>query len=341
MGTLKIGSASNRAGVTIEPSTVLFNGDNVKYIKNGLIEIWTSLKPLVPIMTSDTTPSGEAFASSVYDNIHRAWKAFNGTNKDSDDCWHISGTNTSGYIGYKFTIPTCVESFSVTNRNKDNNIQAPKTIQLQGSNDNSTWVNIGGQFTNPDGSNVTTNFTVNNKTAYLNYRLNIIDSHTATLAIGMLQFYGTQLKALVPPMTSNTTPSGEAFASSEYSSSAAAWCAFDGDDTTHWYSNDAKNTTFANIYIGYKFVKATKCNVAYIKTKTDVSSITFTIQGSNDGSEWSDLTEELTINAPIDNFIMFNNDNYYKMYKFNIISQKLSTASASSGGRILTLQFYK
>ena len=63
MGTLKIGSASNRAGVTIEPRTVLFNDNNVKYIKSGLTEIWTNIKALIPKMTSNTCDVGECYSS--------------------------------------------------------------------------------------------------------------------------------------------------------------------------------------------------------------------------------------------------------------------------------------
>ena len=44
MGTLKIGSAKNMVGVTIDPRTVLFNENNVKYIKSGLTEIWSNVK---------------------------------------------------------------------------------------------------------------------------------------------------------------------------------------------------------------------------------------------------------------------------------------------------------
>lgn len=40
MGTIKIGSSKDKKGVTINPSTVLFNGKNVKKIMSGLTEIW-------------------------------------------------------------------------------------------------------------------------------------------------------------------------------------------------------------------------------------------------------------------------------------------------------------
>lgn len=40
MGIIKIGSSKNKKGVTIEPSTILFNGNNVKKIMSGITEIW-------------------------------------------------------------------------------------------------------------------------------------------------------------------------------------------------------------------------------------------------------------------------------------------------------------
>ena len=42
--------------------------------------------------------------------------------------------------------------------------------------------------------------------------------------------------ALIPTMTSNTTPSGQAFAKTERDTNRAAWKAFDGDDTVGYQS---------------------------------------------------------------------------------------------------------
>lgn len=44
MGTIKIGSSKDKKGVTINPSIVLFNGNNVKKIMSGITEIWTPSK---------------------------------------------------------------------------------------------------------------------------------------------------------------------------------------------------------------------------------------------------------------------------------------------------------
>ena len=40
MGTLKIGSSKDKKGTTIEPSFVLFNGNNVKKIMSDTTKIW-------------------------------------------------------------------------------------------------------------------------------------------------------------------------------------------------------------------------------------------------------------------------------------------------------------
>ena len=76
--------------------------------------------------------------------------------------------------------------------------------------------------------------------------------------------YGRQLEALIPPMTSNTTPMGEASADSELTSeSNKAWCAFNGNDNTNGWSNKDNNLCNGS-WIQYKFDKPT--NVKKLKT---------------------------------------------------------------------------
>ncbi len=42
---------------------------------------------LIPKMTSNTTPIGKCKASTTYGTTWEAWKAFNDTCVDGDDCW--------------------------------------------------------------------------------------------------------------------------------------------------------------------------------------------------------------------------------------------------------------
>ena len=192
MGTLKIGSASNKKGVTINPSVVLFNGNNVKKIMSGLIEIWNDIKPLIPTMTSNTTPSGEAFANYVFSGTYAPWIAFNGTNSNYADAWTANENpmNYPYWIGYRFEKPVVVKDVMIANRNFTT-VNAVKDFILQGSNDNSKWVNIK-SFTNTiTGQSVEFHCDVSeNNTAYLYYRLYITSSHGVELYIAKIQFYG-------------------------------------------------------------------------------------------------------------------------------------------------------
>ena len=86
-------------------------------------------------------------------------------------------------------------------------------------------------------------------------------------------------EALVPTMTSNTTPSGECFGSSYRDSSYAYFKAFDNDSSTVWVPTS--NAT--NNAIGYNF--GTKTRVAkfrMVSRRTTVHTDTFTVQGSDD-----------------------------------------------------------
>lgn len=73
--------------------------------------IWNStyfesvLNVKVPVMTSNTTPSGECFASSVYSTTYPAWKAF--TNQVDASGWNCAqseyGQTDTAYVGYEFS----------------------------------------------------------------------------------------------------------------------------------------------------------------------------------------------------------------------------------------------
>ena len=79
-----------------------------------------------------------------------------------------------------------------------------------------------------------------------------------------------------PTMTSNTTPSGEAFASSQ---NRPAYYAFDGTSNS-W----AANSGASNNYIGYDFGESVKILLAIVNLGGSRGrNYTFKLQGSNDG----------------------------------------------------------
>lgn len=82
----------------------------------------------VPTMTSDTTPSGEASASSLYRNdVYQAWKAFDGASTEQDR-WIPSDSDTNPRLIYKFNSTTCIRKAKFYNFDK------AITCKIQGSN---------------------------------------------------------------------------------------------------------------------------------------------------------------------------------------------------------------
>lgn len=95
---------------------------------------------IIPEMTSDTTPSGVAFGDSLYSSSYNYWYAFNSVDSQS---W-TSGATLPHYIGYDFGEFKKIKSYSIKSRNLDGNdlTTAPNSWILQGSINNSTWIDL-------------------------------------------------------------------------------------------------------------------------------------------------------------------------------------------------------
>ena len=121
----------------------------------------------------------------------------------------------------------------------------------------------------------------------------LLDDNTWLNAICGSTYFESVLNVKVPTMTSNTTPSGECVASGEYPDQPA-WHAFDKDNTTTW----AHNATSFPAYVGYHFNNSIKVGKVAITQRTLSSyagtTQTASIQGSNDGVTWVDVTESFT-----------------------------------------------
>ena len=123
----------------------------------------------------------------------------------------------------------------------------------------------------------------------------------------------------VPVMTSDTTPSGVASASSINRTGYNAFKAFDGLVLqTRWTSQ--VNTT--NQWLQYKFDEAKVIEkVSILAGALDVSAsyvdMDVTIQGSNDGSSFTDLKSDTILASEnlIDKYIFLDNKNSYLYYR--------------------------
>lgn len=139
------------------------------------------LNTKVPTMTSDTTPSGVASASSIYSAEYAAWKAFNFSESKG---WAAHGSyTTDAWVRYEFDNPMVIKRFvaTMTSGSYLNN------MKVQGSNTgNSDDFTDLLTFSVSASGTITEN--VNNSTAYKYYR---VFGTTNTNGYGYhFQFYG-------------------------------------------------------------------------------------------------------------------------------------------------------
>lgn len=124
-----------------------------------------------------------------------------------------------------------------------------------------------------------------------------LDDSTWCDAICNSAYFEKVLTIHVPTMTSNTTPSGEAFASTSYSG-YHPYFAFNKvytGDRNRWGAGTGK---IANSYIGYAFPEAVRIRKVVIHNDVQVPAQgvkTFTLQGSSNNSTIDFETEVLTI----------------------------------------------
>lgn len=175
--------------------------------------------------------------------VASAYQVFDGNSSTS-----ASGTDFS----YQSVNPICVKSF-------DCDVSGGT---LQYSDDGSTYTDVPSANTG----------------YHLYHRVHFASSQT----VHTLQFYGRELKPLVPTMIDNTHPRGECIESG-HEINHPAYMAFTSDS---WYSNASTNLTNDPIWVGYTFdipsiVKGFRLYDGYA---TDTWCLkNFVIEGSDDG----------------------------------------------------------
>ena len=145
--------------------------------------------------------------------------------------------------------------------------------------------------------------------------------------------------SLIPTMTSNTSPSGVASANSEYGGVLQAYKAFDG--SLYIGSGLSSNAWIADGttgWIQYKFdfkVCVKKIKYSNMHNGATCYHGQWKLQASNDNLTWTDLystTDENVIFT--DKEIEIQNDNYYSIYRFTILSSYTNQVG------LLELQLY-
>lgn len=166
---------------------ILLHSNNKIYSFDKQIDTWYETK-----MTSDTSPSPlVASASSIWSSTFQAWKAFNGTNVDSNDCWVTVGGSIAGWVQLDFGSPKYCNQIKLTSRAGSTANACPKDFTITASNDGLVFdeiANITGQT--KWALNETRMITFKNARKYRIYRLTVIsnDGYSSYSAIGELQF---------------------------------------------------------------------------------------------------------------------------------------------------------
>lgn len=145
----------------------------------------------------------------------------------------------------------------------------------------------------------------------------------------------------VPNMKSNTEPKGTVSASTNYSSTYAAYKAFDGRNVTSSYNGWKPKNISGNEWIQYKFTKPVIISKLKISRGVANTSTTFKVQASNDNfvNDSHDILSEKTISQTKSGeifYIPLNNTSEYLYYRVTLISSTVSYTS-SYGFKI---QFY-
>jgi len=193
----------------------------------------------VPIMTSNTSPSGTASASSIYSSPYDAWRAFD--NDAGWTCWVSRIGGIPAWISYEFTEPKYITGYFILPQYGSLKDRSPKNWTFQGW-DGTSWVlldtrtNIRNDI---EWNSSGLSFIIKNPGLYSKYRLYISAVNgSSVVSIRQLKLL-TPVNA-VPVMASNTSPIGIASASSIYNnlSTYDAWKAFDNDPGSCWISSD-------------------------------------------------------------------------------------------------------
>lgn len=281
---------------------------------------------LVPKMTSNTTPSGEAFASSSYQDdvtTYGAWRAFDGD--DTGNRSQYTKQEVNAYLGYEFEEPVTVYSLKLIGMSNLYSSRNPSGY-LQGSNDGTTWENIKAinyrnaqtvtdvlssgarykafrvynssnsseylqtltlQFYTEDG--VTQNQTAMSYIGASDYASDTLLSDTDwNEAIQNSEYFESVLNVKVPTMTSSTTPSGEVIGTFGATIGSTTYYGWKCFDGNDGTEGIALSTS--NQIIGYMFTSSMclkKVHLVVDNYRRWGSGAK--VQGTTDGNTWVDI----------------------------------------------------
>jgi hypothetical protein len=148
---------------------------------------------IIPQMTSNTSPSGQAIRNNAYSSLDEAWYAFD---KNTTTAWQTK--TKPSWLGYTFTAPKVIKAYSIMGGDSFTPAKAPKNWTFEGSNDNFATYDVLDTRTNQTGwtNGEKRTFIINNNKPYTSYRINISDNngdvynYTAIVEMGMIETVG-------------------------------------------------------------------------------------------------------------------------------------------------------
>ena len=130
----------------------------------------------------------------------------------------------------------------------------------------------------------------------------------------------------IPKMTSNTAPSGIASASSEYNTNSGAWKAMDGSETSQWTSGSEKMSTGGTAWLQYDFGYAVRPTLMTYKVSGNYRAKTYSLQGSNDGSEFTEISAGTLPNSTEKWTVTLNTDGRYRIFRL-VLTNKYTASN--------------
>ena len=124
---------------------------------------------LIPTMTSNTTPSGVAYAITKYGPDYDAWKMFD---KDDSTYWLCSGSGHYHWVSYVFPTSNVVNKYSLTAR--DDGGSLPEIWTLYGSTTGEFTgeeVELDSQTAQSFSAGEKKEYSFSNTTPYLGYKI--------------------------------------------------------------------------------------------------------------------------------------------------------------------------
>lgn len=182
-----------------------------------------------------------------------------------------------------------------------------------------------------------------------NYCANtLLANSTWRTAICNSTYFESVLNVKVPTMTSNITPSGVCSQGSRSWENYPAWKSFDNDNTTFSVPlNDS--TSDGEVWVQYQFTSPVCVNKVNFMAFYDTAyanqrqTVTFKVQGSNNGSTWSDLYTANNYQYPNSTDMQtvdFENSTKYQYYRIWYSNSIIKTTGGVYFTYYRTLQFY-